>query len=102
MVKCIGKNSEGIFCMCACIVRQVKGCSDIRMKSGENVRKNFIDIIRKLDWSKVTVYKGTNNFYEPCVCLCLNGPIEPSCEKYMKPVEMTMEKLIEEIEGMIC
>lgn len=49
-MKCVGTNFADAFCICACFMRQIKGCNNDKMNSGKNVRKNFAGIIQKIDW----------------------------------------------------
>lgn len=73
------------------------------MKSGKNVRKNFTDILEKIDWDKVTICRGFNDHSEDgCVCLCLASQRQESCDPKMRIVSMTKADVVDHIEDLNC
>lgn len=102
-MKCVGKSAAGNLRVCACFMRQFKGCDDGAMKSGKNVRENFVAIIQKIDWDKTTICQGYNEHSEDGrVCLCLGEQRQKSCDPKMRIVSLTKAELLMDIEGLNC
>ncbi|MDP3057222.1 MAG: hypothetical protein Q8N37_01725 [bacterium] len=102
-MECIGKNAAGNIILCACFVRQIKGCCNDEMISGKNARKNFTGIIEKIDWDKVTICRGFNEQSEDGrICICLAGQKQESCDLKMRIVSMTKADVADYIEDLNC
>lgn len=102
-MRCVGISPVGNLRICACFMRQIKGCNDGEMKSGKDVRKNFISIIQKMDWDKTTTCNGFNEHSaDGRVCLCLGEQRQKSCDPKMKIVSLTKEEVLLDIEGLNC
>lgn len=102
MVVCVSICPHKDLPLCLCFMRQIRGCGDLGMKPERLKLEEISQKIKGLNWSKVVVCEGTNDYREPRICFCfIKQSRECLDREQMKRLEINSEQAMEQIKALV-